>query len=329
MQMHMNYAIIATLGPASEHADQWRELFTAGASAFRLNTSHLDLSQLHAWLDRLKPFLATLDPRPPLILDLQGSKWRLGDFVRRELVKGQQIDFLLAAAAECEDVLPVPHADFFRAAAHSSGEIVLDDARISLAVESCGVEQLTARVIQGGVIAPHKGITYTASLYRCESLSPKDATILEHTRALDGIRYALSYVRDAREMAHYRDLCGPSAYLIAKLERRPALDDTPGIAAAANELWLCRGDLGAELGSRAMAEAVYGFTRRLGGLPVPVMLAGQVFEHMTAHVHPTRSEVCCLYDALMSGYRGIVLSDETAVGLHPSEACRTAAQFRT
>ena len=57
------------------------------------------------------------------------------------------------------------------------------------------------------------------------------------------------------------------------------------------------------------------------------MLAGQVLEHMTAHPHPTRSEVCYLYEALIKGYRGIVLSDETAMGAHPIAACRAAAQF--
>lgn len=325
----MDYEIIATLGPASGRADQWRELLAAGASAFRLNTSHLELEQLRTWLDRLEPFLSTLDPRPPLVLDLQGGKWRLGHFDRRMLAKGQTLALIHASTTVRADALPVPHADFFQAAADSSGEIVLDDARISLSVESCSTERLTAQVIKGGEIIAHKGITYTASSYRCETLSPKDTAILEQTRSLDGIRYALSYVRDAREMARYKHLCGPSAYLIAKLERRPAVDDAPGIAAVSNELWLCRGDLGAELGSRAMAEATQVFSSQIGGLPVPVMLAGQVFEHMTAHAHPTRSEVCYLYDALIKGYRGIVLSDETALGLNPAEACRAAAQFRT
>jgi len=95
-----------------------------------------------------------------------------------------------------------------------------------------------------------------------------------------------------------------------------------------NELWLCRGDLGAELGSRAMAVATQRFSNRVAELPVPVMLAGQVLEHMTGHAHPTRSEVCYLYDALARGYRGVVLSDETAIGLYPAEACGAASQFR-
>jgi len=305
-------------------------MLAAGASALRLNTSHLDLDRLHEWLDRLTPFLTACDePRPPLILDLQGSKWRLGSFEKRRLEQGRTIELVHTSTTLRPDELPVPHADFFQAAAESSGEIVLNDARISLALTTIGEGRLGARVIKGGEIAPHKGITYTASGFRCEGLSPKDQTIIEHTRSFPGIRYAVSYVRDAQEMARYRSQCGASTYLIAKLERRPAIADARNIAALCDELWLCRGDLGAELGTCAMAQAVHLFSRRLADLPAPVVLAGQVLEHMTAHVHPTRSEVCCLYDALALGYRGIVLSDETAVGLYPVEACRAAALFLT
>ena len=36
-----------------------------------------------------------------------------------------------------------------------------------------------------------------------------------------------------------------------------------------------------------------------------------------------------MYDALMKGYQGVVLSDETAIGRDPVESCRAAALFRT
>jgi len=63
-------------------------------------------------------------------------------------------------------------------------------------------------------------------------------------------------------------------------------------------------------------------------MPVPVLLAGQVFEHMTEHAAPTRSELCFAYDALADGYGGFVLSDETAIGRNPVASCRAAALFR-
>ena len=92
--------------------------------------------------------------------------------------------------------------------------------------------------------------------------------------------------------------------------------------------WLCRGDLGAELGIRSMAETVHRFSDGIGDRPVPVLMAGQVLEHMTEHPAPTRSEVCYLSDTLRAGYHGFVLSDEVAIGRYPIDSCKIAAMFR-
>jgi pyruvate kinase len=238
------------------------------------------------------------------------------------------VGLICAASADQPGVIPVPHPDFFRAAPMSSGEIVLDDAKLRLALETPGPDTLRARVIDGGVFRPRKGITYTASTFRQESLGENDRAVLDSTRQLAGVRYAVSYVKDALEMAHYRAQIGSSAYLIAKLERRPALEEAKGIAEPADELWLCRGDLGAELGARAMAETAHQFSAKVRTIPVPVLLAGQVFEHMTDHPAPTRAELCGAYDGLALGYRGFVLSDETAIGRDPVASCRVAASFR-
>lgn len=324
----MNYDIVATLGPSSSTPAIWHDMLNAGATAFRLNTSHLSLAQLHDWLDRLAPFLSALKPMPPLALDLQGSKWRLGEFAARTLEPGQSIDLAYASTSDRSSSLPVPHADFFLAAPVSSDEIVLNDAKIKLVRETLGVESLRARVIVGGEISARKGITFAASDYRQEELSDKDRAILERTRHLPFVRYAISYIRDAAEMRQYRAHFG-DAYLIAKVERQSTVIEALPVATIADELWLCRGDLGAEIGLRAMAEAVRRCSDSIGDLSIPVMLAGQVLEHMVEHAAPTRSEVCYLYEALLNGYRGFVLSDEAAIGRYPIESCRTAALFRS
>jgi pyruvate kinase len=327
--MAMDYEIVATLGPGSQASQTWTSMLSAGVSAFRLNTSHLSLPQLHAWLDRLTPFLASLEPKPMLVLDLQGSKWRLGDFSTFNLIAEQSVELILAESTRRRNVLPVPHADFFKAALTSSDEIALNDARIHLRVEAARKDSMDARIIQGGEISQRKGITFLSSRYRQEALSEKDRAVFEATKNLGNISYAISYVKDAAEMIKYRELLGPSVYLIAKLERGPAVDEAAMIAGYADELWLCRGDLGAELGIKELAEKVFWFSSEIRNYRVPVLMAGQVLEHMTGQPAPTRSEVCYLYDALVKGYRGFVLSDETAIGRYPIEACRIAALYKS
>jgi pyruvate kinase len=334
----MSYTILATLGPATPDEPAWNALLAAGATGFRLNTSHLSRAQLDEWLARLNDFCkgeagrearlsAKLDASPlQVALDLQGSKWRLGAFAPFELTAGRSIELILAESATRQGVLPVPHTDFFRAASASNGEIVLNDAKSRLMLESAAPDRLTARVILPGEITPRKGITFAAADFRIEAISEKDQAILQQTDGLDFVRYAISYVKDAAEMATYRRFC-PGKRLIAKLERQPAVNEAARIAEYADELWLCRGDLGAELGLPGMAAAAHQFALNVHGLPIPSLLAGQVLEHMASHPTPTRSEICALHDALRYGYTGVVLSDETVVGRYPIESVRTAALF--
>ncbi|HSV86362.1 MAG TPA: pyruvate kinase [Levilinea sp.] len=316
--------IVATLGPASSEPKIWEAMLAAGASGFRLNTSHLSRDGLECWLERLDEFLQERDAL--VVLDLQGSKWRLGQFEGREVVAGEQVVLVLGKQAVGGSI-PVPHADFFTAAAQSDGEIILNDAKVWLRIERSDGERVIGRVSLGGPLGSKKGITLSQSNYRSERLSEKDQAIYHQAAGLDWVRYALSYVKDGQEMVSYRERLGDRDDLIAKLEREPALVDVQGIQEIAGELWLCRGDLGAELGMRRMAEAVHRFSQGLKGVRVPVLLAGQVLEHMVTSATPTRSEVCCLYDGLKAGYAGVVLSDETAVGRYPVEACTVARQF--
>jgi pyruvate kinase len=197
-----------------------------------------------------------------------------------------------------------------------------------LRIESLGKERISARVIRGGEISTRKGITLVGSSYRKEELNEKDRRIVELARSYPLVRFTLSYVKDAVEMNNYRKLFEPSTYLIAKVERASALEEAEKIARSADELWICRGDLGAEMGAAAMAEQLFRFFPRIRDIQKPVLLAGQVLEHLTTQPMPTRSEISYLYESLQRGFGGFVLSDETAVGAHPLEACRAAALFR-
>jgi pyruvate kinase len=327
----MEYQIVATLGPATARPESWLDLRNAGATAFRLNTSHLLPEETEEWLTRLSETFR--DDLPPVVLDLQGSKWRIGDVTTRTVAPGDSVTLAYRRDTTLEDslpgVLPVPHRDFFRALEDADGTVLLNDAKVELVVDTLREYQAFCRVVRGGNLESRKGVTVPGSTYRSEGLQERDQEIVRLTRGYTRIAYALSYVRDSAEMRAFRDDLGPDVRSIAKIERRKAVSEAPAIAREADELWLCRGDLGAEVGAVEMARSVHEFYSLLPRIGRLAILAGQVLEHMTRHPEPTRSEVCHLYDALSFGFAGIVLSDETAVGAHPVEACKTAALFRS
>jgi pyruvate kinase len=321
----MEYEIIATIGPASRQSDVLAAMIASGVTALRINTSHLSIEELGEWLGDITK--RDDGGGLPIVVDLQGSKWRLGACDRVRLSQGERVSLVCSGNSRRAGELPVPHEDFFRAANLSDGTIVLNDAKVTLEMERNEPHRVETIVTRGGEVSAFKGITLPRSRFRKESLSEKDAEVIARTRRLSHLRYALSYVKDAEEMQNYRSLIGRELHLIAKLERPDAIGQAAEIAQSADELWLCRGDLGAEMGLRDMARAAHEFSTQVPSLAVPVMLAGQVLEHMTEHETPTRAEVCALFDALSAGYRGVVLSDETAIGRFPVDSSRVAALF--
>jgi pyruvate kinase len=325
----MNYRIVATLGPSSSTPEIWQKMLVNGVTGFRLNTSHLELDQILVWLEQLSGLITKEDPPIPFVLDLQGSKWRIGQINRLNLAADQEIELFYSESSQLPSMIPVPHSDFFLATAMSSDQIVLNDAKVILSRIESGPDWLKARVVRGGELSSRKGITYVDSNYRNERLTEKDRGIFDATRDIPHIQYALSYVRDEEEMARYREIFGSRTPLIAKIERPTALKDVYNISNSADALWLCRGDLGAELGPAGMAHAVSNFTRVLRTIPIPILMAGQVLEHMSFSPQPTRTEVCYLLDCLDNGYMGFVLSDETAIGKFPVESCEAAALFKS
>lgn len=323
----MNYTITATLGPASRQAPLWKEMFSSGTTSFRLNTSHISIEELSEWTESLSSFLEAQTLQIPLVLDLQGSKWRLGKIPSQTLSKDSVVRLVFGSEAGGPDILPVPHLDFFKAARYTGAELVLNDAKAVLTVLSFSENEIEAVVKKEGLVSSAKGITVRGTDFRIESLSEKDAAIIELTGKLPNIRYAVSYIKDAAEMLTYRRLMGPDAYIIAKIERESAVKDIMAISEYCNELWICRGDLGAEMGLTGMADSVFSILNIIGDLRRPVVMAGQVLEHMTHSSVPTRSEVCYIYESLKKGISGFVLSDETAVGQFPAESCRICSMF--
>ena len=265
----MRYSITATLGPSTAHPGHWTALSQAGAGRFRLNVSHLSPEETEVWLRRIVDAFSPGES-PPVIVDLQGSKWRIGDISPRHLSPGDSVTLAYRPDNALENslpgVFPVPHRDFFRALETGDGRVLVNDARVELAVETVREYQAFCRVLRGDHLEPRKGLTIPGSEFRTEGLQERDREVVRHAKGFPNVSFALSYVRDSMEMKRFcRDL-GEGSSAIAKIERRDAVDDAERIAAVANEVWLCRGDLGAELGLRQMAQAVYDFTQLLPSL---------------------------------------------------------------
>ena len=306
--------LVATLGPAS--LSMPRSLVEAGVDVFRLNGSHMTADELGQAIEDVR----RMTPSVPFVVDLQGAKMRLGNFAARPLRRGQRFDLTPSGS---DAAVPLPHPEVFEAV-REGDTLSCDDDRVHLRVEAVSRERLEVASLVDGTLRPRKGVNVIEHPVDLEDLTPTDVAQIEVAGKHEHVAFACSFMRDGREAAWIRNRL-PGAHVVGKVERAEAIEAIEAVAQQVNEVWICRGDLGAQLGLVRLARWLSDFDPRR--LPVPVFIAGQVLEHLTQHLDPTRSEVCHLYDLLRRGFAGVVLSDETAIGTDPIRATRVAREL--
>jgi pyruvate kinase len=307
------FSLVATLGPAS-----WTlapDLRRAGATAFRINASHVDPPQLAEHLDGLRSALPDAD----VVIDLQGAKMRLGALAPVDVALDERVSF----AVDGRGGHPLPHPELF-VQARVGDTISVDDGRVHFRVDAAGPGRLEATALDPGRLLPRKGVNLLQHPVRLEGLTAGDRDVIDVARRHEVATFAFSFMLDGREAGWVR-AAAPGCRVVGKIERREAADALAVIADCSDAVWICRGDLGAQLGSGALGRFVASVAPR--GVRCPVLMAGQVAEHLTRHREPTRSEVCHLFDLVSRGYAGLVLSDETAVGDDPVNAVVATASL--
>src|SRR5829696_5230336 len=148
MRRQRNAKILATLGPASSSLEVIRSLFEAGADVFRLNFSH-GMHEDHKKRYDLIRRIEQETGRPiGVLVDLQGPKLRVGPFEngRVSLHPGETFGLDLDGGPGTQERVSMPRPEVFQALA-SGVELLLNDGKIRLAVESCGSGQAQTRVL--------------------------------------------------------------------------------------------------------------------------------------------------------------------------------------
>jgi pyruvate kinase len=314
--------IVATLGPAASDEPAIRALFERGVDVFRLNFSHGSQDD-HARRLQVIRRLEKESGRPiGVLLDLQGPKLRLGTFEggRAQLEAGARFRLDLDAKASGNARrAPLPHPEIF-AALQAGTELLLDDGKLRLRVDSHGADFAETTVMVGGPISDRKGVNVPSVLLPISPLTPNDRDDLDFGLAMGVDWVALSFVQRPEDIAEARALIGTRAWIMAKLEKPAAIEHLDGIVALADGLMVARGDLGVELPPEQVPELQRLIVRacRKGGKPVVV--ATQMLESMIASPVPTRAEVSDVATAIYDGVDAVMLSAESASGKYPLEA---------
>ncbi|HXW67388.1 MAG TPA: pyruvate kinase [Thermoplasmata archaeon] len=325
--------ILATVGPASDRPARLRELLRAGTDGFRLNFSHGTDAEHRATLRRMREAARQAGRDVAIVADVQGPKIRIGALAAPaiSLEPGQSLRLDADSRPGDGRRVGVQLPSFVRAA-RPGDPVLLGDGVVELRVERVRRGAIETRVISGGTVSGHAGIYLPRAHLRVEVFGPKD----RHDAQI-GLRggtdfVALSFVRDASDVVRARrwldhQAGGREVGLIAKIERRDALDEIDGILSAADGIMVARGDLGIEVPLERLALEQKRLVRKANVAGKFVIVATQMLLSMIHSPRPTRAEATDVANAVLDGADAVMLSEESAVGEFPVEAVRWLARI--
>lgn len=324
--------ICATIGPSTQTSTRLEGLVAAGMDIARLNFSHGDLEFHRRVAGRVRRAARRASRPVALLQDLQGPRIRIGRLPDGglDLAVG---DLLLLSSGRARSgrlptgtrSVPLTHPRLCQEARRGD-RILLRDGTIRLRVRSVRTAGLLTEVEQAARLTTGAGLNAPDSPLDVPALTRRDR---EHLRAglemgIDAV--ALSFVRDGDDIGRARELirrAGREALIVAKIERKEAVDNLDGILEQADGVIVARGDLGVECSLEAVPMLQKQIIRQAIRSGCFVITATQMLESMTEHPTPTRAEVSDVANAVLDGSDAVMLSGETAVGLYPVQAVAT------
>ncbi len=324
--------IVCTLGPATATAERVAQLVEAGMDIARLNFSHGTHAD-HARSYRLVREASDATGRAVGILaDLQGPKIRLGRFAPGLSVVWQPGDVVVITT---EDVVGTADRVSTTYAALPTdvvpgNRLLVDDGKLALEVLEVAGPEVRCRVVEGGPVSDHKGLSVPGVALSVPALSEKDIADLKFALSLRVDWIALSFVRAPQDAVQARELMtelGEKLPLIAKLERPEAVERLPQIVDAFDAIMVARGDLGVELPLEQVPLVQKQAVQMAREQAKPVIVATQMLDSMIENSRPTRAEASDVANAVLDGADAVMLSGETSVGRYPIESVRTMARI--
>ena len=316
--------IVATVGPACRAPEQLRELILAGVNVFRLNMAHGGPEKQAAVVADIRAVSRAMGRPVGILVDLAGPKIRLGELPEDPLKceTGGELTFVRGDRSDSPTKLVSNYSrlvDELRV----GDTVMLADGTVGLEVVSKTITSAVCRVTAGGSIRSRQGINLPGVALSVPAMTGEDVANADWAAGQEIDFISLSFVRSPDEIRALKVMMaarGSTALVIAKIEKREALERLDDIVAASDGVMVARGDLGVEIDIAETAVAQKRIIRACQRFAKPVIVATQMLDSMHRTPRPTRAEVSDVANAILDGADACMLSGETAIGDHPREA---------
>lgn len=321
--------ILATVGPAIATKSRLRKLISLGVNAFRVNCSHGSTDDLTKAARLVREASANAKLAVGLLFDISGPKLRLDRFEGTiKLKKGESIRLTTGETRLEERVIGVNHPSIVQSV-KKGHPVLIDDGAVYFDVVSTGSDEVELKARNAAELLPGKGINLPETTIGIPTITDKDKRDIETAVECGADFLAISFVRTPEDIFMARRLArkaGGAPKIIAKIEKREAVQRIGEIVAASDGVMIARGDLGVELPPAEVPRVQKKILAMASSLRKPVIVATQMLESMRTNPRATRAEINDVATAVYDLADTVMLSAETATGKYPEETVRTMAE---
>lgn len=331
--------IICTIGPACESVEILKKMVESGMNVARLNFSHGTYENHEMLIKNIRQVAQETGEPVAIMQDLQGPKIRVGILPEEgvELGLGQVVNFDTYIENYHTGVIPIDYEDLHKFVKKGQ-RILLDDGRIEANILEVHGTSIKAQIVAGGTLKSHKGINVPDTKLIVRALTEKDKEDARFGVKLKVDFMAISFVTKPEDILDLRYLIKEyekelkskvqqPIRIIAKIERREAVENIKQILEVADGIMIARGDLGIETPAKDVPLTQKKIIDLCLESAKPVIVATQMLDSMQNNPRPTRAEVSDVANAVIDHTDAVMLSNETATGQFPVETVNTMSEI--
>ncbi len=322
--------IVATIGPASESEANLTKMIKEGLNVARFNFSHGEYEWHEKIMKRVRKVSQELGVNVGILADLQGPRIRV--VVADDLIIKRGDEVRVCESGFCsrkdmkngkEKVIFLDKKNIIKKLKKGQ-EILIEDGLIKLKVVK-NDKKCLAKVANGGTIKNRKGVNIPGADLDIDVITAKDKRDLDFILKNDVDFVALSFVKNGDDIKRLRSMIekkakGRCPRIVAKIERREAIDNLDEIINETDAVMVARGDLGIEMDESKIIILQKEIISKSIKLVKPVIVATQMLDSMIENPRPTRAEISDVTNAVIDHADAVMLSGESANGKYPVES---------
>ena len=315
--------IVCTIGPASSSPTVLGHMIRAGMDVARINFSHGTREEHMKTIKTIRKVSQSLKRPVAILQDLPGPKLRVGRLAAEPLhLRRLDTITLTTRPSKAKGKIPINFLELPKTVKRRD-MIYLADGSIRLEVLRTSKDEVECRVLVGGDLTSGKGVNLPRLRTRVPAITREDREHLRFGLENHVDIVAVSFVQRAEDIRTARKVAeeqGRDIFVVAKVEKREAVENLEDIVKEADGVMVARGDLGVELSLERIPITQKRIIFEANRLAKPVITATQMLESMISSPTPTRAEVTDAANAIIDGSDALMLSEETAIGHYPVEA---------